>query len=187
MPVHNKSWMFEDKADKIKRKLLFGKKGQFYIITAIILLVFAAGIASSGSNVIKPKNTLQELKKEFVQESPIVINLAILQKNLTTNVTGRYDEFVNNFITYSKTKNAKLDIAYLLAYDNSITVGNYYNNQITANQNGITTIIQSNQVVTLSRTSSINITAGDYVYDFEIENGATTHGIIRKDIEIVLY
>lgn len=161
-------------------------KGQFYILTAIILIAFAIGIVSSQSKTIKPKNVLSGLREEFSRESPKVINTAVLEQNATTNVTGRYDAFARDFIEYARTKNAMLDIVYALSYDNAITVGNYYGEQITVNQNGATTIIQSNQVVVLSRTSSINITAGNYTYDFEIESGASTHGLMKKGTEILI-
>lgn len=162
------------------------KKGQFYILIAIILIAFAIGIASSQSRTIKSKSVLSDLKNEFNQESPKVINTAILEQNATTNVTGRYDVFVKDFVAYAKSKNAMLDIIYMLSYDNTISVGNYYGEQITASQNGATTIVQSNQAATLSRTSSINITAGNYTYDFEIEPGANTHGLMRKGTEILI-
>ena len=178
----------DDRSKHELRHLLkhFNKKSQFYILTIIILLAFAIGLASSGSKIIKPQNVLFELRNEFSQESPKVVNTAILESNHTTNVTGRYDLFVTNFIDYAKTKNALLDIAYILTYGNVTHIGNKYNEQITAKQGSTNTIISNNQILDLGRTNSVNLTIGSYTYDFEIETGTNIYAVMRKGTELVL-
>ena len=130
---------------------------------------------------------MQSLKSEFTQESPKVINLAIIQKNETINVSGWYEDFVNNFISYSKTKNAKLDIIYILNYDDATTISNHYGETITVNYQTASASLQDGQLLVVGKSSAINITAGEYTYDFEMESGIATKGLLRKGTEIVTY
>ncbi|MDP2750644.1 MAG: hypothetical protein Q8O89_07475, partial [Nanoarchaeota archaeon] len=129
---------------------------------------------------------LLDFKKEFSQEAPKVINTAIFEKSQTVNVTSRFESFVQDFMTYARTKNTKLDIVYLLSYENKTYVGNHYGEQITAVQGNSITTISNGQITMIDRTSSIGLTIANYTYDFEIETGANVHSVMRRGTEIVV-
>lgn len=98
---------------------MFGenKRGQFYIIAAIVIIVAVFGIASVTNYVVtKPNNERQvELSKELNLESEAVINYGIFNGSdldpLLTNFTGQYASYLSSetdsdiYFIYGDTKN----------------------------------------------------------------------------------
>ena len=103
------------------------KKGQFYLLTALLLCAFIFVISPGLRKSSTSDNTFIELKDNFVAESYDVINYAIYSED---DLSTTYRDYVQKFLKYSARRNVDFGVLYILAYDNRIEIDNYLNSPV---------------------------------------------------------
>jgi hypothetical protein len=144
------------------KKMISNKKAQFYIFTAIIFSAYAFMIFASSREVFdSPNPVFDEVVENFVLESPKVLNSALYDQ---VNISGRYQDFVSEFIDYSKSKKLDLGIFYVIKGDN-IFLSNNIDSNITIIDNP-SYVIQQNNNLSLSSKSFITFSYDNLNYSF---------------------
>lgn len=137
------------------------KKSQFYILAAVLLAALLLG----SSFLIKPKKqeAYDKVIEEFESEAAITVTRIIYNKG---DLEKEFDNFVTDFLDYSKNKNMK--IVYLLKGDFSgskrVLVKNHYLKPIIINEN--ITLSPGDGVFVNSRDFNITIDGTKYTTRF---------------------
>lgn len=106
------------------------KKGQIYLIGAILLIVVIFAVATV-TNIAKQerfKGDFEKLSQNYEMEGSKLINTVI---NKETDVAGVFGNFTYAFTAYSKTQNPQFELIYVLDYNGSVNIGNYLSEPIT--------------------------------------------------------
>ncbi len=101
--------------------LFRGRRGQFYILTAIVLISYAFMIIRPSSVFQEKRDAFRELYQNFISESPVVVNNAIYDG---ANVSERFSSFAGSYADYSVTKSPNFRFLYILRDGDSMIVSN---------------------------------------------------------------
>tara|TARA_Y100000310_G_C20659472_1_gene803874 strand:+ start:149 stop:769 length:621 start_codon:yes stop_codon:yes gene_type:complete len=116
-----------------------GKKGQIYILAAIIIGFLLFTIISP-INLVHQKITdddFEELSKNYRIESAKLLNEILNEEERTPQQLEAYFlNFTLLFTSYSKTKNPDFGIIYAFPFEGQLLIGNYLNQDITFNPGG---------------------------------------------------
>lgn len=140
------------------------KKGQFYLITALILLVPTYSLLISQQSFTKEKTTNFDLiSKNYISESRIIINNALYNNK---NIYGELELFTDKFKEYSNTKNIDLKILYIIKNGDFYRISNHLKKDIDILNFNIT--LKSDETISLNITDEVIIKyeETDYVYKF---------------------
>lgn len=102
-------------------RMLSDKKGQFYILIALLLISYAFGLARQDVPIRKPKDTFQLLHEGYVSEGSAAINNAVYED---ANVTARFSAFTDDYMAFARSAEPGFRLVYLLKYRDWLTVGN---------------------------------------------------------------
>lgn len=141
------------------------KKGQFYLFIAILLCISAYGLLSPSFNSKESNSNLNLLGSNYLYEAKNVVNHAIYVKS---DPFTDLDEFTSSFISYAKTKNINLEIAYILKKDKTTKVVNYLKDELNITTHNKT--IKRYETFTLTSTSLINLTYQGIGYTYSFTN-----------------
>lgn len=106
------------------------KKGQVYIIAALIIIAVFFGLMAR-SNIFREEETLtefNEISKNYAVESNKFLNSLINTGNI--DVHESFSNFTFLFTSYSKSKNPGFGLIYAYEYNGKIQVGNYLNKPV---------------------------------------------------------
>jgi len=118
---------------KIKKRI--NKKGQFYMITALILcLVTFAAIKSAQKTNIVSSDTFETHVNHLMIESPKVINYALYRNH---DVNASFQRFETEYLNYLNAINIELGLIYLINTNNQVMIKNSYNGTVTTNSQTI--------------------------------------------------
>ncbi len=170
------------------------KRGQFYIVAAIIIVVVIAGIASVKTYaIVKPKpRSIESMGSELKEESFRIVEYGIYKKE---NMTSLLNNFTSNYSEYflKKTNNANV----IFVYGNKSDL--YSAKYDTANTGRITATIGTQGAGWSMDTSFTNRTKlnvlGDSVtvtifnkdYSFDIKNNEMFYFVIVEEKEGEVY
>lgn len=97
------------------------KKGQFYILIALLLISYAFGLSRHDVPIRKSKDAFQLLHEGYVTEGSAIINNAVYDG---ANATARFSAFTNDYMAFARSAEPGFRLVYLLKYKNQLTVGN---------------------------------------------------------------
>jgi hypothetical protein len=158
---------------------MLNKKAQFYIFTAILLLTYAFAISRPTVAPKQPISSFQSLYKNFLYESPIVVNNALHESG---NVSDAYRQFVDDFISFAKTKDPNLRMAYLLVDNGKLVIGNRLKSAINVSENQNSYTVSSNQELTIDKPASVELLVNDIAYTFSFdESDIQVKALFRKE------
>lgn len=132
------------------------KKGQFYLLTSIILIVVMYGLIQTGIN-LKATKTEKNVKDLYELEAKNIINNALYENK---DVIFELDSFTKNFIEFNNDKNKLIGLIYLYK-DDELHIKNYGLDAIFNNTN-----LDS---ITIS-IDKVTITINDINYDYSFNN-----------------
>ncbi|MBI2141105.1 hypothetical protein HYU16_01640 [Candidatus Woesearchaeota archaeon] len=101
--------------------MLQGKKGQFYILIALLLIAYAYTLIRQEVPVRKPKDTFQLLHEGYMSEGMAAINSAVYEE---ANVTARFAGFTGDYMAFAKSAAPNFRLVYLLRHKDQLVVGN---------------------------------------------------------------
>ncbi len=100
-----------------------GKKAQFYMFTAVILISYVFFIVANKSSISTSEvENLELYLDNYIHEATIVINNAVYYNN---NISTALNNFTESYIAYTEDKNLDIGIVSLYSYNNQIIIANY--------------------------------------------------------------
>lgn len=107
------------------RQILFqgfkGKKAQFYIFTALILIAYTATLLRPQQLMMPPSKVFAEVNGNFAREGKEVINNALFEQ---ANVSREYTRFVDRFVAYAMLRGIDLEVFSILVDGGQIHISN---------------------------------------------------------------
>ena len=166
------------------RRTGFGKRGQFYLIAAIILATIIIGI-SVVVNYSKKQDSgnLENLKEELQIESENVLDYGAYNGFDDVQMKTLLTDFSKNYIN-SKGKDKNL---YFIFGDSvSLTVVSSQSSEETARINvgeGIVDLIITQEGVSFSPSGNqISLIINDFTHNFKLEEGENFYFLISQEI-----
>ncbi|MBI5398379.1 hypothetical protein HZB03_02845 [Candidatus Woesearchaeota archaeon] len=98
-----------------------GKKAQFYIFTALILIAYTATLLRPQQLMMPPSKVFAEVNGNFVREGKEVINNALFEQ---ANVSREYTLFVDRFVAYALLRGMDLEVFSILVDGGQIHLSN---------------------------------------------------------------
>lgn len=154
-------------AQKLKL-LTSSRKGQFYILTAIVLLTYAFMITRPSAVVQEKRDVFKELYQNFISESPVVVNNALYDG---ANVSERFASFAGAYADYAITRSPNFRFLYILRDGESMLVGNRLGMSVNVTVAGSSYNVTDRSALTVSPADASVDVAG-IVYGFGIGPGA---------------
>jgi len=114
------------------------KRGQFYLITVLIISIALFTLISTTNTITEPIlfEDFSTLTNNYMTESKYVINSALFYK---LNISERLDKYTREFITESKKKNPNIGLIYIYSNGSKAEVRNFLSSSIT-NYQGVSTL-----------------------------------------------
>jgi len=163
-------------------KLKTNKKAQFYLFTAIVLIGISFTLIPSAAKIEEPKKSFSQLYKNFIKESPYVINSAV---KTHSNLTYNYTLFVNNFLAFARTRDPQFGLLYALAYGDDLRIGNRLPFDITINTSSTSFGVNKSASTTINRTAwlKVNFTGNSYILNITSSERYLSKAIFRTERE----
>ncbi|MCD4759716.1 hypothetical protein K8R33_02420 [archaeon] len=100
------------------------KKGQFYLILAVIISLAVYGVTYTVNSIEEPVlwEDFNDVSENYMTESVFVLNDALEDKVL---VREKLDEFTKDFLEYARKRNPNLNLLYVYSDGTSISVKSY--------------------------------------------------------------
>ncbi|MBT4334279.1 hypothetical protein HOD61_00485 [archaeon] len=102
------------------------KRGQFYIITVLIIAMATFAITAE-SNTIKKSKLFEDfspVSENYVKESTKAINLAIKNEEVDS-IDTNLENFTKSFLNYAKQRDPSIELVYVFKDGDDIIVKNY--------------------------------------------------------------
>jgi len=148
-------------------KLLNGKKGQFYILIALILISYAFTLARQDVPVRKQKDSFQLLHEGYMAEAPIVVNNAVYDE---ANATARLANFTNVYMEFARSSEPGFRMAYLFSHDGALTTGNRLEEPLNVTLGSSSYIINPDAELTLGAANeTLQLGGLSYLFQFSQE------------------
>ena len=143
-------------------RLLKDKKGQFYILIALLLISYAFQLARQDVPIRKPSDAFQLLYEGYLAEGARVINNAVYEE---ANVTALFSSFTTDYVAFAKSSDSGFGLAYLLKYKDTLSIGNRLAAGLNATAGGTGFIVPQNSEMAVSATNA-TLTVSGISYNF---------------------
>ena len=102
------------------------KKGQIYIITAIIISVAIFSVITDVNKIYKEISVtdFRDLSRNYITEAPKVINYAIANRQIN-NIYDLLSGFTKEFVTYAQIRNPNMGLVYVYGDSGRTVIENY--------------------------------------------------------------
>lgn len=104
------------------------KKAQFYLFTAIFLLMFAAAIIMTSTTPKKETDKFELITNNFKSEGARAINYGVWNES---NLTSFFSGFANEFYSYAKSTDNRFGMVYVFYDKKTVFVSNKLNEDVT--------------------------------------------------------
>lgn len=156
--------------------MINGKRGQFFILIAILLTAFAATIPQNLPTGAAPVSTFEELHDNYVKDAKITINNAVYTDQ---NISQAMKDFTTNYMLYARTRDARFEVLYLVKENSTI----YIDNRITQSVIVEGTELTHGSKRTISTQNPVDIKVGSTTYSLEINDEPIQFkAIFRKEL-----
>jgi hypothetical protein len=138
------------------------KRGQFYIVIALILSMTIYGVTYRVNTIEEPKvwEDFNKVSENYITQTAIVINGALKNKN---NVSKNLNNFSASFLGYAQERNPNLGLLYIYSNGEDLTVRNYLDETGAV---GNQTVFGTNQE--LVQDVTIRIGGKDFIYKIPV-------------------
>jgi hypothetical protein len=134
------------------------KRGQFYIVIALILSLTIYGVTYRVNTIEEPKvwEDFNDVSENYITQTAIVINGALKNKE---NVSENLDSFSAEYLGYAQKRNPNLGLLYIYSNGDTIALKNYLDETGTV---GNQTVFGADQE--LVQDVTIRIGGKDFIY-----------------------
>ena len=109
------------------KKITKGRKAQFYIFTAVVLIAYSTLLLQSKTVTPESSDAFRKAYDNFVFESGATLNNALFEQ---VNVNDEYDRFLDSFISYSKMKKLNIELVSILETGDYVYINNKMDNPV---------------------------------------------------------
>ena len=152
------------------------KKGQFYILISIILIVFLLSVSAPKPHVVEPSTAFKQLYTNYMSESAAVLNSGLYEENLST----RFKNYSDYFNRYAKTKDPQFTMLFALKNQEETLVVNNLNEQINITTTSATFIIPSNGFMTINSSPNATIIDEGRRYNFAFTRDLELKALFKR-------
>ncbi len=152
------------------------RKAQFYIVIAIILIVYLFAIGKTTAQIKKPETAFRQLYQNYLAESAKVINSGVYEGNLTE----RFRNFSDAYTTYARTKSPDFKMAYALLDQGEVLVMNSLNEPLNVTTPSATFILGSGTGRTIAKPQNLTFYISSTAYDFVFTRDTELKAIFKK-------
>jgi len=155
------------------------KKGQFYIITALIIaaIVFGLTTVMNYATVHPAPAQFYDLSKNFEAESTQVIDYGVYRGE---DIQGKVENFTRAFLDYAIEKDPNIELFYIYGNSTALTIVNYGKNESGINpQFGSNTTLSGGAALTVSQ---INYQVSEKTFSQDITERAAKFAKINTTI-----
>ncbi len=110
-------------------RMLNSKKGQFYILIALLLISYAFALSRQDVPVRRPKDTFQLLHEGYVNEGAVAVNNAVYED---ASVPARFANFTGTYLAFARSAEPGFRLVYLLKYRDQLVIGNRLDAELNA-------------------------------------------------------
>lgn len=126
-------------------RMLKNERGQIYILVALVLAVVLFLLVTQ-TNIIKEKlmvDRFEQIASNYEIEGSKLINSLLSQERgeeikgkekEEEEETGRFFDFTDKFVEYTKTQDPDIGVVYILNYEEEVQVGNRLSTAIAVNE-----------------------------------------------------
>ncbi len=143
-------------------RMLRTKKGQFYILIALLLIAYAFQLARQEAPIRKQSDAFRLLHEGYLAEGARVINNAVYEE---ANVTERLRSFTNGYVAFAKSSEPNFGLAYLLMYNGQLTIGNRLAAALNVTSGGASFLVPQGSESAVSAANA-TLTVSGINYDF---------------------
>ena len=158
------------------------KRGQFYIIFAVIIIIVVLGLVTTVNYAVKMKSPVKfyDMSADYEAETTNIIDYGVFSPTMTDEqIKAQIKSFSDEFLTYAQEKDPNLQLVYIYGDATGITVDNY--------------AIEGGEIRTASTTtgmeaggenveSTISIQYGDKTFTRDVEEKMRNFKEVRQDI-----
>ena len=155
------------------------KKGQFYILAAIILSVYAMTLALPKNREI-PQSSFSVLYENYLFEAPKVVNSALYNE---TGSAARLANFTDAYIQMAESFEPNFGIMYAYAHDGVISIRSRLKDNVNITLNTASFILKDNST-SINDTKSFTAYVNKRRYDFNLSQDVSIQALfISKNRE----
>ncbi len=147
---------------------LRSKKGQFYILIALLLISYAFLLARQDVPIRKPDDNFRLLHDGYVSEGAVTINNAVYDG---ANVTARFSKFTDDYLAFAKSTEPGFRMVYLLKGGNRLAIGNRLDGDAAVTVGSSTYTVPSNSEVIVA-VGDANLSVSGLFYRFKFSSEA---------------
>jgi len=105
----------------VKRNIFISKKGQFYIIAAVIIIVTLSGLVAIVNYAKTRPEPIKfyDLSEQFYGEASKVVDYGVINN---ADVQSKLDNFTKTFLKYSNSKEPNINFVFVYGNSSSLTV-----------------------------------------------------------------
>ncbi len=152
------------------------KKGQFYVLISIILIVYLFLAITPQENINEPDSSFRQLYENYMDESSNVINSGIYDGNLSS----RFSNFSAAYREYAKTKSPSFKMAYALKEYGTTIIGNSMSEQISVHAETERFNISSGTERAINSTTNLTLYIKNKAYSFTFTRDIELKAIFMK-------
>lgn len=153
-----------------------GRKGQFYLLMVLLLVVFLFGIVSPESEISEPSGSFRALYQNFLLESPKVVNSGIYDGNMSS----RFLNFSDSYLDYASTKDPGFGFAYALLVSEGLLVENRLAEALNVTTPAVSVSVAEGSHTFINRTSNLTFYIGGTAYDFAFSSEPELKAVFKK-------
>ena len=161
------------------------KRGQFYIIFIVLIVVIISGLITTSNYARRVKDPVKfyDLSEDFEAETTKIIDYGIFSGESQVNINELINNFSAEYLEYVQKKDPNLELIYIFGNENDITIDNYYyeGDEIKVkSQTGLEQEIEPGSEIT---TSKITIHYGEKEFTRDIGERVRYYAEVSQNIK----
>jgi hypothetical protein len=144
-----------------------GKRGQLYILVAIILLTYAFAISRPSLAVDPPISSFRALRENAMLDGAVVVNNALFRQE---NVSAVLNVFSGEFSQFAKTRDPNFAFAYFLVDADNLVVISHLRDVAKLTSAGLTVSVEPSGTYTMQKPNVAVLEVGGYSYEYQFSN-----------------
>ena len=147
--------------------LFRSRKGQFYILIALLLISYAFVLAKQDVPIRKAKDNFQLIHEGYLAEGPVVINSAVYEG---ANVSAMLSAFTDDYVAFARSAEPGFRMVYLLKDGGRLAIGNRLDSQLNVTVSNVSYTVNSNSdLMVETGGASFAVDGVTYAFSFSSE------------------
>jgi len=143
------------------------KRGQFYIIIAVVLSLAIFSITSQNNKIedIKSFYDFSELSENYLEEAQKVVDYSIYNGE---DINENLPQFTQNFLEYARKTNPSIGLIYIYSNETNLTLKSYLNETSEINSTNLSMTVFGSDAKTINEVS-IKIAGKTFIHQVPLK------------------